>query len=133
MVAGLIVPPGRTAAFTRTGPSPAISFFTCLRPFPQNEQNGSGFGSRGFMLESLREQRARAARHGSSKRELHPIANLYPNPYTVRMNAGFSGCVSIFFRSFTMKLSTVRFVGPASSPQIFCKISSRATGCPARS
>ena len=35
------------------------------------------------------------------------------------MWAGLSGLFSIFFRSFTMKLSTVRLVGLASSPQIF--------------
>src|SRR5690606_19155439 len=27
--------------------------------------------------------------------------SLYPNPYTVRMCVGLSGCFSIFFRSFT--------------------------------
>ena len=40
---------------------------------------------------------------------------------------------AIFRRSFTMKLSTVRLVGELSSPQMRDKISSRPTGCPARS
>ena len=35
------------------------------------------------------------------------------------MCCGLSGLFSIFLRSFTMKLSTVRFVGDASRPQIF--------------
>ena len=37
------------------------------------------------------------------------------------MWVGLSGDVSIFLRNFTMKLSTVRFVGPASSPQNLLK------------
>ena len=35
------------------------------------------------------------------------------------MCCGLSGLFSIFLRSFTMKLSTVRFVDDASRPQIF--------------
>jgi len=46
---------------------------------------------------------------------------------------GLSGLFSIFFRSFTMKLSTVRFVGKDSRPQILDRISSRLTGWPIRS
>ena len=46
------------------------------------------------------------------------------------MCCGLSGCASILRRSLTMKLSTVRFVGLASRPQIFARISSRETGWP---
>ena len=46
------------------------------------------------------------------------------------MCSGLSGDFSIFLRSLTMKLSTVRFDGPASTPQIFWRISSRETGWP---
>ncbi len=49
------------------------------------------------------------------------------------MCSGLSGESSTFLRSLTMKLSTVRFDGAASIPQIFYKISSRETGWPTRS